>query len=205
MKFESHITGDWPAPSREPLEFDRQKAAGLSMCSDRPAGSQEAGWAEMREVEGRVWVGRRDEQALDQSDLLLEGPLCGPGGGVSGGCLDRLVGHDTCGELLLGSLETGTGGSVRRMDLKRKRRWFTTVGNLKEQFRHKYISSHNLLPLWWGWSSLFVVRLPFWTWWATRQPVRWRGRRWGSLWCPLGCWYSGRSALRSTRCRAESH
>lgn len=41
--FKSHVTGDWTAPSREPLEFDRQKAAGLSVCSNRPAGSKDAG------------------------------------------------------------------------------------------------------------------------------------------------------------------
>lgn len=111
---------------------------GRWMSRDEGGGGRGEGWTE-------GWA-----SSLDQSDLLLEGSLCGPGGGVSGGCLDRLVGHDTRGELLLGSLETGAGGSVRRMDLKRKRRWFTTVGTLKGQFRHKYTSSHNLLPPWWG-------------------------------------------------------
>lgn len=111
---------------------------GRWMSRDEGGGGRGEGWTE-------GWA-----SSLDQSDLLLEGSLCGPGGGVSGGRLDRLVGHDTCGELLLGSLETGAGGSVRRMDLKRKRRWFTTVGTLKGQFRHKYTSSHNLLPPCWG-------------------------------------------------------
>lgn len=65
-----------------------------------------------------VMVGWRDD---GQSDLLLEVSLCSPGGGISSGRLNRLVGHDACGKLLLGPLKAGTGGTVHRMDLKKKR------------------------------------------------------------------------------------
>lgn len=56
-----------------------------------------------------------------QSDLLFEGFLCGPGGSVSSSHLDRLVGHDACGEFLLGLLKAGTSGSVHPMHLVRKK------------------------------------------------------------------------------------
>lgn len=64
-------------------------------------------------------VGRREMRGLrgGRSDLLLEGSRRGPGGGVGGGRLDRLVGHDACSELLLGLLEAGAGGTVHRVDL----------------------------------------------------------------------------------------
>lgn len=51
------------------------------------------------------------------SDLLLEGSLCCPGGGIRSGSLDGLVGHDACSKLLLGLLKAGAGGTVHRMDL----------------------------------------------------------------------------------------
>lgn len=63
------------------------------------------------EQQGRIDV------SLDQSDLLFEGSAGSRGGGVSGGGLHRFVGHDASGEFLLRLLETGTGGSVERMNL----------------------------------------------------------------------------------------
>lgn len=61
----------------------------------------------------RARVGRRGAR----SDSLLEAFLRGPGGGRSSGRPDRLVGHDARGELLLGPLEAGAGGTVHRVDL----------------------------------------------------------------------------------------
>lgn len=62
-----------------------------------------------------------DLSRLSQSDLLLERFLRSPGGGGSSGSPDRLIGHDTRGELLLGLLEAGVGGAVQRMDLRGRR------------------------------------------------------------------------------------
>lgn len=55
---------------------------------------------------------------MDQSDLLLECSAGSVGGCSSGGCLDRLVGHDARGELGLGLLKAGPCGAVHAMDLE---------------------------------------------------------------------------------------
>lgn len=93
-----------------------QKAGGLPMCSNRTLGSSGSWvlWPEEKGLKGwmEMWA-----SALAQSDLLFEGRLCSPGGGVSSGCLHRLIGHDACGKLLLSLLEAGTGGTVQCMDL----------------------------------------------------------------------------------------
>lgn len=56
-----------------------------------------------------------------RASLRSEGPTggvgCGVGGGVGGGGLNRLVGHDASGELLLGLLEAGAGGTIQRVHL----------------------------------------------------------------------------------------
>lgn len=67
---------------------------------------------------GDGWTERRASSS-GQSDLLLKVCLCSPGGGVSSGRLDGLVGHDACGELLLGPLKAGTGGTVHHVDLEK--------------------------------------------------------------------------------------
>lgn len=58
--------------------------------------------------------------------LRFEGPAGGVGrsvgGGVGGGCLDRLVGHDPSGKLLLGFLEAGSRGAVESVHLDRAER-----------------------------------------------------------------------------------
>lgn len=56
---------------------------------------------------------------MDQSDLLLECSAGSVGGCSSGGCLDRLVGHDARGELCLGLLKAGPCGAVHTMYLKK--------------------------------------------------------------------------------------
>lgn len=90
---------------------------GRALCSHRAVGSEEAGCRTVSR--GGLWIGRRDEPALGQSDLLLEGSLGSPGGRSSSGRLDGLVGHDACGKLLLGLLKTGTGGAVHPVNLHR--------------------------------------------------------------------------------------
>lgn len=56
------------------------------------------------------------------ASLRSEGPTGGVrrgvGGGVGGGGLNGLVGHDASGELLLGLLETGAGGTIQRVHLE---------------------------------------------------------------------------------------
>lgn len=58
--------------------------------------------------------------------LRFEGPAGGVGrgvgGGVGGGRLDRLVGHDPGGKLLLGFLEAGSCGAVESVHLDRAER-----------------------------------------------------------------------------------
>lgn len=60
--------------------------------------------------------------ACVRASLRSEGPPGGVGrgvgGGVGGGGLNRLVGHDASGELLLSLLETGAGGTVQRVHLE---------------------------------------------------------------------------------------
>lgn len=73
-----------------------------------------------------------EEEEMSQSDLLLEASLRGPGGGGSGGRLDRLVGHDARGELLLGLCKAGAGGAVHPVDLRRRRRRVTVPSNKPE-------------------------------------------------------------------------
>lgn len=70
------------------------------------------------------WMERKErERCPAPSDLLFEGSLCGAGGGVSSSRLDRLVGHDARGELLLGLLEAGAGGTIHGMDLVKTGGW----------------------------------------------------------------------------------
>lgn len=64
---------------------------------------------------GRGGGGVKD---LNKSDLLLESPLSGRGGGSGRRRLDGFIGHDACGELLLGLLEAGARGAVQGVDLR---------------------------------------------------------------------------------------
>lgn len=87
---------------------------GLFVCSHR-AVSTIGSWM----IRNRGGYSRTERWATSkiQSDLLFEASLCGSGGGISSGRLDRLVGHDACCKLLLGPLKAGTGGTVQRMHL----------------------------------------------------------------------------------------
>lgn len=64
--------------------------------------------------------------------LRFEGPAGGVGSGVGGGVgsgrLDRLVGHDPGGELLLGLLEAGACGAVEGVHLDQTEKAQKSVG-----------------------------------------------------------------------------
>lgn len=61
--------------------------------------------------------GRSETAGSSPSGLLFKGSLSSSGGGISGGSLHRLVGHDAGGKLLLGPLKAGACGAVQRVDL----------------------------------------------------------------------------------------
>lgn len=67
--------------------------------------------------------GRPGPAGSSRSGLLFKGSLSGSGGGISGGSLHRLVGHDAGGKLLLGPLKAGACGAVQRVDLIGTWRW----------------------------------------------------------------------------------